>query len=723
MGFPGNGRPSASALAFPAGPAAAVLFALVFSIYLQTLHPAVPGGDSGELLTAACELGVAHPPGYPLFTLLARLTMTILPMGSPAFRVNALNAMLGAATAPLLFDAASRLSGSFAGGLLAAGLFAFSRLAWQWSVTTEVFSFNNFFIGLLMALTVRFSTVSTARERTKLSLQGAFCCGLSLCNQHTVILYVMYIVPWILLRLHREKELSVRAIWWLGLSFGAGLLPYLYLPISSSLNQARWSWGDQTTLRGFSTHLLREEYGTFNLAKSEVGSGLLHVWSYQMMHIKTELTAIGAALALVAIPLQGLKRSSSQSSVLWLFTVMLCSYSLFFSWRANLDITKPLFVGVVERFWLQSNLVVCVLAGCGLASVSSVLQRIMGNHSLWRWAEWLPAILLTAYQLQCNYRICDKSNNDVVDKFARNLLGSMPPDSIILLRGDLPGNSLRYLHYCEKQRPDLSLVDQEMMTYNWYLPKLAKHLPIVRFPGNRWQPVDMEGSAGIVTFNLHQLFIENRDKEIFVCIGLHEGDSSWKQSYTLWPWGMCERLVRSTTQFSPETWIQRTKYLYNWTEEYGSYDQFSWEAVANEEMWQARMKTPFFLFELAENPAQPESIKLQLYTFVYQMYQELVTSEKHPVNWHKNYAIVCERMLRNSPQDLTGVDPRFLLSETIKHFSLYVAKASDDPQINAIVQVIGHLKGEQERVRKLERTREASDISDEPLTGSTAFPH
>ncbi|XP_032900325.1 transmembrane protein 260 isoform X2 [Amblyraja radiata] len=664
MGFPGNGRLSASALAFPAGPAAAVLFALVFSIYLQTLHPAVPGGDSGELLTAACELGVAHPPGYPLFTLLARLTMTILPMGSPAFRVNALNAMLGAATAPLLFDAASRLSGSFAGGLLAAGLFAFSRLAWQWSVTTEVFSFNNFFVGLLMALTVRFSTVSTARERTKLSLQGAFCCGLSLCNQHTVILYVMYIVPWILLRLHREKELSVRAIWWLGLSFGAGLLPYLYLPISSSLNQARWSWGDQTTLRGFSTHLLREEYGTFNLAKSEVGSGLLHVWSYQMMHIKTELTAIGAALALVAIPLQGLKRSSSQSSVLWLFTVMLCSYSLFFSWRANLDITKPLFVGVVERFWLQSNLVVCVLAGCGLASVSSVLQRIMGNHSLWRWAEWLPAILLTAYQLQCNYRICDKSNNDVVDKFARNVLGSMPPDSIILLRGDLPGNSLRYLHYCEKHRPDLSLVDQEMMTYNWYLPKLAKHLPIVRFPGNRWQPVDMEGSAGIVTFNLHQLFIENRD-----------------------------------------------------------YDQFSWEAVANEEMWQARMKTPFFLFELAENPAQPESIKLQLYTFVYQMYQELVTSEKHPVNWHKNYAIVCERMLRNSPQDLTGVDPRFLLSETIKHFSLYVAKAPDDPQINAIVQVIGHLKGEQERVRKLERTREASDISDEPLTGSTAFPH
>ncbi|XP_069785463.1 protein O-mannosyl-transferase TMEM260 isoform X2 [Narcine bancroftii] len=696
MRFPGNGRPAA--WSFPPGPGSVMLFVLAFSIYLRTLHPAVPGGDSGELLTAACELGVAHPPGYPLFIFLARLAMTILPIGSPAFRVNALNALLGAATAPLLFDAVRRLSGSNAGGILAAGLFAFSRLAWQWSVTAEVFSLNNFFIGLLMVLTVRFSTASTPRERSKISQQGAFFCGLSLCNQHTIVFYVMYIVPWVLLKLYREKELSVRAIQWLGLSFGAGLLPYLYLPVSSSLNEARWSWGDQTTLRGFITHLLREEYGTFSLAKSEVGSGLLHVWSYQMKQIKTELTAIGAALALVAIPLQGYKRNSPQSSVFWLFTVMLCTYSLFFSWRANLDITKPLFIGVVERFWLQSNLVVCVLAGCGLASLASLLRSVMGSHSLWHWAEWLPAILLTAFQIHLNYRICDKSNNDVIDKFGRNLLGSMPLNAVILLHGDLPGNSLRYLHYCEQQRPDLSLVDQEMMTYNWYLPKLAKHLPHVYFPGNSWQPVHGEDSAQIVTFNLHHLFSENKDKDIFVCIGLHEGDSSWKQSYSLWPWGVCEKLVHSTSLFSPENWIQRTKYLYNWTEEYGSHNQFSWEAVANEEMWQARMKMPFFLFELAESPAQPESVKLQLYTLAYQMYQELVTAENHPVNWHKNYAIVCERMLRHN-----AIDPEFLLSETIKHFSLYVAKAPDDAQRDAIIQVIGHLKEEQKRVKKLYR--------------------
>lgn len=58
--------------------------------------------------------------------------------------------------------------------------------------------------------------------------------------------------------------------------------------------------------------------------------------------------------------------------------------------------------------------------------------------------------------------ICDQRNNYVIDKFAKNLLASMPRDAIILLRGDLPGNSLRYMHYCEGLRPDISLVDQEV---------------------------------------------------------------------------------------------------------------------------------------------------------------------------------------------------------------------------------------------------------------------
>jgi len=62
-----------------------------------------------------------------------------------------------------------------------------------------------------------------------------------------------------------------------GVVFGImGLLPYLYLPLSSYLNVARWTWGDQTSVSGFITHLLRREYGTFDLVRDYLT--LPYVW-------------------------------------------------------------------------------------------------------------------------------------------------------------------------------------------------------------------------------------------------------------------------------------------------------------------------------------------------------------------------------------------------------------------------------------------------------------
>ncbi|XP_074440327.1 protein O-mannosyl-transferase TMEM260 [Larus michahellis] len=682
-----------------AGRAAGALGAAVAALYTATLPPALPGGDAGELITAAYELGVAHPPGYPLFTLLAKLATGLLPLGSPAFRVNLLCGFLGAAAASCLFYTVFRLSGSYAGGILAAGVFSFSRLTWQWSIAAEVFSLNNLFVGLLMALTVRFEEASTAKERSKISKLGAFCCGLSLCNQHTIVLYIACIVPWVLSRLFGKTELSLGHLLKLGLCFLAGLLPYLYLPASSYLNRARWTWGDQTTFQGFLTHFLREEYGTFNLAKSKTGSSMREMLVFQLAQMKSELSLPVLALALMACVSTALPIKQQKSPVIWLFAGMLCLYSLFFAWRANLDITKPLFLGVVERFWLQSSAVVAVLAGLGLAALASVGNAVLEASRAMPWMEWLSALALVTSQIWANYSACDQSNNYVVDKFARNLLSSMPTGAVILLRGDLPGNALRYLHYCEGMRPDITLVDQEMMTYEWYLPKLAKHLPGVYFPGNRWNPVEGVLPDGTLAFNLHRFLKVNKHKEVFVCIGLHEGDSTWRRSYSLWPWGTCEKLVPSDVVFDPEEWIHLTRNLYNWTEDYGSFKPSSWEAVANEEMWQARMKTAFFIFDLAETASVTAEMKSQLYTLAYTSYKEIVNSHpNHPVNWHKNYAIACERMLRLRRVD---EDPEALLSETVKHFLLYAQKAEDDPQRQDILQAVKHLKKELQGLRKM----------------------
>uniref|UniRef100_A0A8I3WZH8 Transmembrane protein 260 n=1 Tax=Callithrix jacchus TaxID=9483 RepID=A0A8I3WZH8_CALJA len=638
----GDGRGQAQERAVRVGPRRSgglrgglAVFAAVAAVFTLTLPRSVPGGDSGELITAAYELGVAHPPGYPLFTLVAKLAIMLFPFGSVAYRVNLLCGLFGAVAASLLFFTVFRLSGSSAGGILAAGVFSFSRLTWQWSIAAEVFSLNNLFVGLLMALTVHFEEAATAKERSKITKIGAFCCGLSLCNQHTIILYVLCIIPWILFRLLKQK------------------------------------------------------------AKSEVGSSMSEILLSQVTSMRTELSFNIQALAVCANVCLA-RKDRQNPSLVWLFTGMFCIYSLFFAWRANLDISKPLFMGVVERFWMQSNAVVAVLAGTGLAALVSETNRVLNNNGL-QCLEWLSAILFVVYQMYSNYSVCDQRTNYVIDKFAKNLLISMPHDAIILLRGDLPGNSLRYMHYCEGLRPDISLVDQEMMTYEWYLPKMAKHLPGVNFPGNRWNPVDGILPSGMVTFNLYHFLEVNKQKETFVCIGIHEGDPSWKKNYSLWPWGSCDKLVPLEIVFNPEEWIKLTKNIYNWTEDYGRFDPSSWESVANEEMWQARMKTPFFIFNLAETANMPSAMKAQLYTHAYDLYKEIVYLQKeHPVNWHKNYAIACERMLRLQARD---ADPEVLLSETIKHFRLYSQKAQNDPQHADILGAIKHLRKELQSLR------------------------
>uniref|UniRef100_A0A3P8U9K9 Transmembrane protein 260 n=1 Tax=Amphiprion percula TaxID=161767 RepID=A0A3P8U9K9_AMPPE len=637
------------------------------------------------------ETQVAHPPGYPLFTLLARLAMCLLPSLSPAHSVNLMSSLLGAAACGGLCITVCRLAGPGPGAVLAGGLFAVSRLSWQWSMVAEVFTLNNLFVGLLFFLTASFHCAESATQRRKIAHWGALCSGLGLCNQHTLVLYVLVIIPWVLYRLYSQKELSIHGLLSLGLCFLAGFLPYIYLPISSYLNTARWSWGDQTTLSGLLIHLLRSEYGTFSLAKTEGSVNLTTMLQAQLDHCLAELSPPVLVLAGIGVVLSSWDRTCC--SVSWLLTAMLVVYSLFFAWRANLDISRPLLLGVVERFWLQSDAAVCVLAGLGLSRTHTELERRLGHGGVWKTTGWLLTVALLAHMVRTNHRECDQSSNSVVERFGRELLASVSADSIILTRGDLPGNSLRYLHYCQGVRPDVRLVDQEMMTYTWYVAKLAQHHPGVYFPGRWWDPVHPEEKD---TFSLEQFLSHNPQRDMFACIGLPDGDLSWERSFSRWPLGVCDYLVPVQRQFHPEEWAHRTRNIYNWSEPYNSFHPASWERVANEEMWQARMKTAFFLFDLAER-MQGEG-KARLFELSYTLYKEIVGAHSdYPPNWDKNLALACERLLRSGHR---GYSPDSLLTCSAQHFSLYLEKEPTDPQAPAIRSAITHLLKERDRLRQ-----------------------
>src|SRR4029077_15675584 len=62
---------------------AGAVFLVALVVYSWTLGPTVPLTPGGELIVAAARLGVAHPPGTPLWVMLAHLA-SLVPVGSVA---------------------------------------------------------------------------------------------------------------------------------------------------------------------------------------------------------------------------------------------------------------------------------------------------------------------------------------------------------------------------------------------------------------------------------------------------------------------------------------------------------------------------------------------------------------------------------------------------------------------------------------------------------------
>src|SRR5688500_16568466 len=75
---------------------------LAFILYFVTCSPTINFTDSGELATVAWTGGIAHPPGYPLYTLFG-IAFIHLPFGEPAWRMSMISALFGAAAVSLFY--------------------------------------------------------------------------------------------------------------------------------------------------------------------------------------------------------------------------------------------------------------------------------------------------------------------------------------------------------------------------------------------------------------------------------------------------------------------------------------------------------------------------------------------------------------------------------------------------------------------------------------------
>lgn len=117
-------------------------------------------------------------------------------------------------------------------------MFALSPLVWQYAVTAEVFPLNTMLSSLLVLLTVMFSQTGSLT----VSHLGALLCGLALCNQHTIILFEVPLILWMLFLLRHKMLANYGYIAsHVGLTL-LGLSCYSYLPVVANLSPKAGSW-------------------------------------------------------------------------------------------------------------------------------------------------------------------------------------------------------------------------------------------------------------------------------------------------------------------------------------------------------------------------------------------------------------------------------------------------------------------------------------------------
>jgi hypothetical protein len=486
----------------PPCPAAALGLAVIGAaglLYVLTAARDIVVGDTTELIAVAATLGVAHAPGYPLFTLLGH-TLTWLPLGPIPFRVNLLAVVCSIGTAALVYLTAWQLSRDRVAPALAALALAVTPLFWAWALVAEVFSLNNLLAAALIYLLVLWQ----ARPgQTGLLLVAAFVAGLSLANHHTIVL----LGPAVLYLLWRQRRVLLRRPQVLIGCVGAvalGLLPYLYVPWAAG-REPFMSWGNVTSLEAFRDLVTRASYGT---------GQLVSVAGYQGGAPLDRVAALLASFTLLADGLLLLGAVQAYRVQRWYFWFALLAFAaagpLFVAY-ANINLAVPAALFVLERFFLLAHVVLAPLMAFGVLLAAELLARGVRRRAP---AEAAVALGVGAAALALVLVHCaalDQRENHVARHFGEDILASLEPGALLLAGGDEALLPLAYLQAVEGRRPDVTLVMLPLLAGEWYVDQLrARHpdlvVPFARHDGrgntmkplvdaNQGRPIGLVGAV------------------------------------------------------------------------------------------------------------------------------------------------------------------------------------------------------------------------------------
>jgi tetratricopeptide (TPR) repeat protein len=499
------------------------VFVATLLLYSWTLAPTVTLTDSGELIVVAHGLGVAHPPGFPLWTILAHLA-SLVPLGNVAVRINfasALFAALASATLTLVvaelmiiasYLTAPKRKGKRAqrskktatnatregrdndsgvsrllvlGPAIGAGLLlGFSRTLWSYATIAEVYTLNTLLICVIFFLMLRWRRCIIA-DRTRIGAlledrrgtpantihdsflyAAALAFGLALGVHHVSVALILPALAVIAFRTEGLKFFASRRLIYAALiSFGALVAIYAYLPLAAA-HMPVINWGTPRSLQEIWWHVTGRQYQVFlSFTPEIIGHQFLEFLRLVLREFGFWWLPVTLVLALAGFA----NAFKWDRTTFWfLLAVIIADLAYGLSYQIAED---------KDAYYLPTFFATAIAAGFGihlLIQFAFSKPVLIGRRYLIAViAVLLPATLAVA----ANWPFNNRRHYFVADDYVENLLSTIGPEGLLLTFDWQVASPMLYAQEVEQRRRDVKVVDINLLRRSWYFDYLKHAYP------------------------------------------------------------------------------------------------------------------------------------------------------------------------------------------------------------------------------------------------------
>ena len=174
-----------------------LVFLVAAWTYIATIEPTSSFWDCGEFIATAYKLEVGHPPGAPLFMILARVASAFVSPENVPMAVNVLSALASAFTILFLFWSITHMAHKMAtrsgealntgsiiavlgSGIVGALAYTWSDSFWFSAVEGEVYALSSFFTAVVFWAILKWESEADEPHSTRWLILIAYLMGLSI---------------------------------------------------------------------------------------------------------------------------------------------------------------------------------------------------------------------------------------------------------------------------------------------------------------------------------------------------------------------------------------------------------------------------------------------------------------------------------------------------------------------------------------------------------------